>query len=54
MYKYIKVSPSSPYLGFECNLGLKHPANSCKQVAFPTGVQGKPRHQRALKAAKGP
>ena len=36
------------------NLDLKCPANSCKQVAFAAGVQGKPKRSRALKAAKGP
>ena len=36
------------------NLGLKRPANSCNRVAFATGVQGKPKHCRALKVAKGP
>ena len=30
------------------NLGLKHPINSCKWVAFPAGVQGKPKCSRAL------
>ena len=54
---------SRPYLGFECNfrffanalfwasghnLGLKHPANSCKGVAFAAGAQGKPMHCRAM------
>ena len=36
------------------NLGQKHPANSCKQMAFADGVQGKPKHCQVLKAAKGP
>ena len=36
------------------NLSLKYPASSCKQVAFAAGVQGKPKHRRALKVAKGP
>ena len=36
------------------NLGLERPANSCKQVAYVAGVQGKPKHCRALKVAKGP
>ena len=55
---------SVPYLGFECNfrflqmpyfgcqltdnLGLKHPASSCKQVPFAAGAQGKPIHCRAM------
>ena len=34
------------------NLGLKHPANSCKQVAFAAGVQKEPKCCRALKVAK--
>ena len=58
-----------PYLGFECNLcffanalfrvlgdnlGLKHPGNSCKGVAFAAGVQKKPKCCKELKVAKGP
>ena len=35
-------------------LGLKHPANSCKQIVFAAGVQKKPKHRRAFKVAKGP
>ena len=56
------------YLGFECNLffpnalfwfsgdnlGLKHPASSCKRVSFAAGVQSKSKHCWALKVAKGP
>ena len=36
------------------NMGLKDPANSCKQVAFSTGVQGKSKRCRALKVVEGP
>ena len=36
------------------NLGLKCSANSCKRAAFAAGVQKKPNHCRALKAAKEP
>ena len=35
------------------NLGLKCPANSCKQVAYVAGVQENPKSCRALKVAKG-
>ena len=30
------------------NLGLKHPANSCKGVAFAAGTQWKPMHCRVM------
>ena len=36
------------------NLGLKRPANSRKPIAFGAGIKGKPKHCRALNAAKGP
>ena len=36
------------------NLGLKNPANFCKQVAFAAGVQKKPKDCLSLKVAKGP
>ena len=36
------------------NLDLKHPANSCKQVAFSAGVQGKSKLCRALEVARRP
>ena len=36
------------------NLDLERPGNSCKQVDYVTGIQGKPRCCRALTAAKGP
>ena len=36
------------------NLGLKYPANPCKQVAFAAGVQGRPKRCRVVKIAKGP
>ena len=57
-----KVYLPGLYLGFANalfwasgdNLGLTCPANSCKQVASAAGDQGKPKHCRALKAAKGP
>ena len=36
------------------NVGLKHPANSCKQVAIADEVQKKSMHCRALKVIKAP
>ena len=34
------------------NLGLKGPANSCKQVGFAAGVQGNPSAEEQLKQPK--
>ena len=67
-FEQVFVLPIELYLGFECNflfcqwptlgagynLGLKHPVNSCKQVAFVAGVQKKPKCCTGLKVAKGP
>ena len=67
IYMILQV-PTGLYLGFECNLfcanaliwasgdnlGPKHPANSCKWVAFAAAVQGKSKHCRALEVARGP
>ena len=36
------------------NLGLKHPAKLCMQVAFGAPVQGKSKPFGALKVVKGP
>ena len=36
------------------NLGPKHPANPCMQVAFAAGAQGKPKYYTALKVVTGP
>ena len=36
------------------NLNLKHPNNSCKNVAFAAGVQWKPKLCRALKVVRRP
>ena len=30
------------------NLGLKRPANSCKQIAFAARAQGRPMHCRSM------
>ena len=43
---------NAPFLASGNNLCSKPLVNSCKQVAFAAGVQGKPKCYKALKEAK--
>ena len=53
-FEYNFLFSKCPSLGVRDNLGLKCPADFCKQVVFAAGVQKKPKRCRAIKVARGP